>query len=453
MKEYLLKNEGRNLNRFFIAFVFVFVLMWAFIIPYNNAPDEYMRYEIPHFIYKYGALPHGGDPRIRDPYWGVSYGFFPILSYIFSAGFMKIVSFFSASDFALVMAARIPSVLFTTGTAVFAVKIGKKLFPESGSWLYIALCMLLPEAVFVGAYVNNDAMAIFSTAFIVYMWIRGIETKWDYKYCAGLAVGMSFCILSYYNAYGYLLSSAFIFACSMLLCQEKKWQWSPFLRKGLFILGIVFLLTGWWFIRNYIIYDGDFLGLKTNNYYGDLYAIPQYKPSLNPNPHHTGMGLWGMLFGQQWLHKVFQSFVGVFGYMDVYLPQGIYAVYLVIFTGGALGCLIRLKRLFAIRKNREWVMEGFFHIGMLAAIGITNFLNLYHSYFVDFQPQGRYSLPMLIPFMFYVVYGIKTLAQIMIKDGKKQKAVYGLLVVFVAAVALYSFFGVIFPKYGFVHFA
>ncbi len=67
MKEYLLKNEGRNLNRFFIAFVFVFVLMWAFIIPYNNAPDEYMRYEIPHFIYKYGALPHGGDPRSGTP--------------------------------------------------------------------------------------------------------------------------------------------------------------------------------------------------------------------------------------------------------------------------------------------------------------------------------------------------------------------------------------------------
>ena len=97
-------------------------------------------------------------------------------------------------------------------------------------------------------------------------------------------------------------------------------------------------------------------------------------------------------------------------------------------------------------------MEGFFHIGMLAAIGITNFLNLYHSYFVDLQPQGRYSLPMLIPFMFYVVYGIKTLTEMLIRDGKKQKAVYGLLLVFVAAAALYSFFGVIFPKYGFVHF-
>jgi len=33
-------------------------------------------------------------------------------------------------------------------------------------------------------------------------------------------------------------------------------------------------------------------------------------------------------------------------------------------------------------------------------------LSFYHSYWIDFQPQGRYLMPMLIPFMYFSVKGL-----------------------------------------------
>ena len=78
----------------FLAGVFVFCAYWAHLLPLDAGPDEKMRYDIPMYIYEHGRLPHGGDPSIRNPIWGTSYAFLPILSYIISALFMKIMSIF-----------------------------------------------------------------------------------------------------------------------------------------------------------------------------------------------------------------------------------------------------------------------------------------------------------------------------------------------------------------------
>ena len=49
---------------------------------------------------------------------------------------------------------------------------------------------------------------------------------------------------------------------------EKKagswhYDWRSMLKKGCFISVIVLLGISWWFIRSYIVLDGDILGLKT----------------------------------------------------------------------------------------------------------------------------------------------------------------------------------------------
>lgn len=48
------------------------------------------------------------------------------------------------------------------------------------------------------------------------------------------------------------------------------------------------------------------------------------------------------------------------------------------------------------------------------ALLIPNYLNAYYSYSSDFQPQGRYSMPMLIPLMYFV-----TKVQAFLKREKK----------------------------------
>ena len=43
------------------------------------------------YIYKHhGALPGGDDPAVRNKVWGISYAYYPVVSYMVSALFMRI---------------------------------------------------------------------------------------------------------------------------------------------------------------------------------------------------------------------------------------------------------------------------------------------------------------------------------------------------------------------------
>ena len=206
----------------FLAGIFVFCAYWAHLLPLDAGPDEKMRYDIPMYIYEHGRLPHGGDPSIRNPIWGTSYAFLPILSYIISALFMKIMSIFSTDPQHLLWAARLVSACFTTGAVFFVFRAGKKLFDGYSKWFFVCLVAVLPEALFMGVYVNNDAMAICCGAAIIYYWIIGMERNWDIPSCVLLGLWLGLCAMSYLNAYGFLLCSIFVFTLSCLTDSKKQ---------------------------------------------------------------------------------------------------------------------------------------------------------------------------------------------------------------------------------------
>ena len=62
----------------FILLVLIMTLTWAIIQPNNEGPDEGMKMDICKYIANHGRLPHGGEEEIRNPIWGISYGFTPI---------------------------------------------------------------------------------------------------------------------------------------------------------------------------------------------------------------------------------------------------------------------------------------------------------------------------------------------------------------------------------------
>ena len=74
-------------------------------------------------------------------------------------------------------------------------------------------------------------------------------------------------------------------------------------------------------------------------------------------------------------------------------------------------------------------------------------LNIYNSYTSDYQAQGRYSLPMLIPLAYFVTLGIGNFLEKVIKNEKVRNGIYifGSLVIF--AFALYVYKAVIRPAY------
>ena len=205
----------------FVGLVFALTFAWSLANQPPAGPDENMRFMIPKYIYDHGRLPNGYDPEVRNELWGISYAFYPMLSYIISALFMKIAAIFSTADKVLICAARFTGVVFTTATAALVPKITGRLFKDSRRWLMNCLVMFLPELLFVGTYVNNDSMAIFTTAVILYAWTRYLDEGWTRRNNIILAVGMGFCLLSYYNAYGWVLMSFFFYLVRHLLDDEN----------------------------------------------------------------------------------------------------------------------------------------------------------------------------------------------------------------------------------------
>lgn len=437
------KTDVRN-RIFWICFVagcFLVYCAWAVIIPYNHAPDEAMRYAIPRFIYQYGELPHGGDPRIRNEIWGISYGFTPITSYIISAFFMKIVSLFTVSETALLIAARFVSVLFSTGTVCFCIGIGQKLFHGIYAKLFVVSVCLLPQFVFISAYVNNDSMGLFTVAWIIYAILVAEENKWNLKSCIFLGVGIGLCLLSYYNCYGIILV-ALIYALVSVL-RDKTIEHKPqfILARIIWVALPALLVAGWWFIRNYVIYDGDLLGMNTSHMYGELYAQEPYKPSNRATPYRSGVSLPGMLVHMGWIHSTCQSFIGQFDYMSVLLQPYCYTMMYLVGGIGFLGNFLLLKRDTLYRIDSK----NLFKICMFMMCAITIGISVYYSYFNDFQAQGRYCLPMLLSLNVLIITGWYKLSEKVAPNGKNAVAV--VLTAVCILVFLSSFIQTLIPAY------
>ena len=423
---------------------FLLLTAWAFMQPLGAGPDEKMRYMVAQYLHKHpGKLPLGDDPAIRDATWGISYAYYPILSYMVSAVFMGIAGLFHASADGLLHAARMADVLFVTGSVYFVVKASGKLFPKEGRWLFAALAGFMPQALFLGTYVNTDSLALLSMGIILYSWSCYLEEgDWSFKNSILLAVGMAVCALSYYNAYGWILCSFLFFCLTVLLCREEpvKQRIAFLFRRGIVIAAVTLVLCGWWFVRNAILYDGDFIGRKACAECAEKYAAIDYRPSRYPTPEKL---------------KVLVSFIGTFGLMQIYMPYGVSKAYFLLFGIGGLGVLSMLGMFYPKKRtvvkerktsgteklkiktvtvSNKWDRKGIFHLLMILLILIPVGLFMYYVYYSDNQAQGRYIMPALYPAMYFVTAGWNRLLERFVKKENIRMWIYrGLSALLVAS--------------------
>lgn len=436
----------------FLFAIMVYYTMWARVQPLGVSPDETMRYQIAQYIYETGTLPRGDTPELINKTWGLSYAFNPILAYMFCALAMKVMSFFNSHAYALLMAARMVSVACGVGTVFFSIRIAKQLFSKRESWMFVMVVAFFPNMAFLSSYVNNDSLALFSTAMITYAWIRMLKEGWTWGNCSLLGLGIAICTLSYYNAYGFILCSILLFVLTILFGEKKNWDIKQLLTKGLYISAIVILLAGWWFIRNYFIYDGDFLGREAMRQCAEIHAIDGFKPSQQTTPQDWGLTPFTMLFnkkplGYTWINLVVRSFIGTFGAMSIMQPNFIYFLWWTFIIVGLLGTLLSLKDLYAIREEGHFRRKGWLNWCMLLAMIIPNILNVYYSYTNDYQPQGRYSMPMFLPLMYFVTLGYRNIITRWVKDDHWSRIIYQHLGIFAIILGLYSHFAVFLPNY------
>jgi hypothetical protein len=461
----------RVLTVVFIVGCFVLYASWAWVIPFGTAPDESMRYVLVRYLSEHGSIPVGTDPAIRDPIWGTSYAFEPILAPLVAAFLRSMAGLFTTDARTLLWAARFASVIFGTGTVAICILISRRLFVGVWRWFFVVLIALLPQFAFLSSYLNSDSLGLFSTALIIYAWLRGLRDGWGTANALLLGVGISVCLLSYFTAYGFVLLSVVVYVADRI----RRWRHTPvderrrYRRETLVqvatIGAVVLLLAGWWFVRNAYLYDGDFLGLRTSTEQSTLYALDFAKPGAS-SAIGRGWTLWHML-RNGWILGTAISSIGLFGHMNVPMPAPIYAVYATIVVAGMLLALVpaiasRLARHrtnaggseVSDRVNARLTLPGFtpwgrrlFETVLLLAIPIPVALSMYHSYTQDYQPQGRYTLPMLLPVAYFVAMGFQ---RFLARHGRSPKLRTTILIVFFAwsvFAMLLALVGVVIPHY------
>ena len=438
------KKHKKIIMTIFLIGLFCYYLIWTVSQPYNSCPDEKMKWDICKYIAENNSIPDGRDESIRDSIWGISYAFQPILTYMICAVFVKIASIFTTQQFALVVAARLVSTISMTLTIYFVIKIANKLFKDKGiyKYLFIVFIAFQPITAFLASYINNDSTAILAISIIIYLWILGLESNWKTKHCILLGGAVGFCALTYYNAYGYIL-------CSVLICLSSavlnKMDAKEIAKKALIVASVAFAVAGWWFARNAIIYDGDILGTKTQNEYGDKYALEQYKPSVRKTPENSNESIWHMLNEDAWANTTAKSFVGIFGYHSILMSNKIYYSYLSLWLIGGLGCLLKFKDLFIYKKEEKskYILNYIFVIAIIIPI----LLSIIYSYTSDFQPQGRYIMGIIIPFMYFVVNGIQTMLEKFIKSEKIRNIIIIMIMLLIIAISFKAIFAYVIPAY------
>lgn len=381
-----------SLNLFESLFCFAcfcFYCLWA-LKPLNYAPDETMRYEVSQFFFAHNRLP--ANTETINPIWGMSYAHLPtMLCNILNYPFMKYVSLYTDDARVLLLAARMVGVLCATGTVYCTLKSAKIVFQSPARWIMVIIMAAIPQFAFLSGYVNNDMVAVFGISMILYAWLLAKQYGWNVRISVLLCFGMSFCILSYYNSYAWILCSIFVFFITYFIQYPKDYK--GFAKMTAFIISLTFLLCGYLFVRHLVLY-GDLLGLKTSHRFAEIYASEEFKAENRFHPATAGYSVWGMLFDLKWLKITAKSFIGCFGYMTFDLPSRFYVYYAVLFSVCTLGLIIWLIQYF-VKRNRPTVFDVTLGICLVLCIVITISLSIYNSYVTDFQAQGRYCYPAL----------------------------------------------------------
>ena len=411
----LIVFEGEKKDRFFLLFLLVSTglisFYWIFLSPGGEGPDEGMRLVVAEYIHRHGVLPRGDDPEIRDAIWGFSYAYYPILPYMISgylARAAELIPGITIGGKAMLHLSRSVNGAAQLLTVWYVFRISRKLFPGSSmKYAFPALTAFFPQLVFISTYVNTDCFAMLSSAVIILYWLKGHENGWTVRDAAGLSAGLALCALSYYYYYGFILMSIpFVFISAVSSGKSRK----ETVKLAAMITVFSFLLAGWWFVRNLILYNGDLFARNALNANAELYAAEFCRPSNILTPQKEGQSLIYMLFTRGWIRQTVQSFIAVFSNLTLYVRPYVYRCWKLLALTGAAGLVLKVGSHFGTRKEqKEDPVPLFFYGILVAAACIPPVLAVYYSYTADFQPQGRYALGALIPLLIFISKGLEAI--------------------------------------------
>ncbi len=292
---------------------------------------------------------------------------------------------------------RFVSTLMGAGTVALTFLITREVAP-SHKYLPLmtaATTAFNPMFLFISASVNNDNLIILLCTFalwrILLLLRRGATTRQVFQ--IGVVAGAA--ILTKMSGLG------FVALVALALTWDARQRRAPFRRwlgHGMLAAGMVAAIGGWWYVRNWHLYD-DVLGLNA------LVAIAESGQHL-PRAANLLAEFEGFRI----------SYWGLFGGVNVLMEPWLYKVYDALVVLGVIGLLVGGGRWCARLRRQSWrpvLAERHARFAQMAVLGLWPLIllvSLARLTLLIRASQGRLIFPAIAAVSFWLALGWRNLA-------------------------------------------
>ena len=282
--------------------------------------------------------------------------------------------------------ARAVSALMGILTVALTIAIGWEIFPEQ-RWIGLlggALVAFNPQFLFISGAMNNDNLLTTAATGAWWQLLRAMQRpkQWRPWMWVGLWVAVGLLAKTSMFVVGLVVG------LMLLACAIRRRSAGVFVRGALAVGSSVTLATGWWFLRNQLLY-GDPLGWN-------VFRV-NFKSVLRRGPLP-----WSKV--QEFFSVQFRSFWGVFGWMNVNAPGWFYAAIQVLLGLSLLGIVFWFVRR-RYRTLTEFQKSALVLLG-LAIAAQEGYMLWAITRFNESWYQGRYLFPIIGPLMILVSLGL-----------------------------------------------
>lgn len=312
------------------------------------------------------------------------------------------------------------SLVFGAGAVWLTYKFASELLPGQSAIACFATALVAfnPQFVFISAAAMNDGLLAFAATGLLWSLVRAMRQPSTLRRWFIVGVWMSLAAMSKISG----LAFAPIVAVGLLICAIQGRSINLLVRGGLVLTLPILVLTGWWFIRNFVLYE-DILGTSAwlKHFPGAIRNSPIDWPT-------TTM-------------QILRSAWAVFGWMTVAAPgwvfTGIWALLGFSIVGLAVYGLKQLRH-----PPRMWPAAAWAAIGCLILVLYQIGLMVRENLQWITASQGRYFFPVIAPAMVLVSLGWGTLL-----PARVRPYVLSAVALFLLALAIFLPVAVIGPNF------
>lgn len=371
------------------------LVTWSFVVPIFESPDEPHHWQYARHLHDHHRLPlftpsfaEGNSPPLyyaviapvatpsetpphlilRDPLGQLVIPYSPRFYHNAEGDFHR---------YWPLRKARLITVLLSVVTVGCAYMTGRELTGRPSTGLLTgALVAFLPQFTFRGATISNDALVTTLSALTTYFMVRLLRRGFTWRDGVLASVALAGAYLSKINA-------VCLVPCLGLTLLMGPGPWMARVRR-LSVMGVALAIVAPWSVRNVALYGDPFAAQAMLTAVADL-----VEPKSLASPY-----FWTVF--PAWLSA---SFIGVFGWFNLWLPPWAYVGYSLLWLGGLAGAgLVWIQR----EVDRRIILV--LALTVVLALAVVVHINRTFD-----QPQGRYLFPGLPAFAALMAVGLEGL--------------------------------------------